>query len=72
MFGPNYKQDSFRHVFPFQAPEGGEGPEKLAIEDEGGEEIKIPMDQYCTDDYDQYAEGKSNIFICIITMNTEQ
>lgn len=40
------------------APEGGEEPEKLAIEDDAGEEIKIPMDQHYTDDYDQYAEGK--------------
>jgi voltage-dependent calcium channel L type alpha-1D len=41
------------------APEGGEEPEKLAIEDDAGEEIKIPMDQHYTDDYDQYAEGQT-------------
>ena len=40
-----------------QAPEGGEEPEKLPIEDEGGEETKIPMDQFNPDDYEQYAEG---------------
>ena len=46
------------YVLQSQAPEGGEEPEKLAIEDDAGEEIKIPMDQHYTDDYDQYAEGK--------------
>ena len=46
------------YVFRSQALEGGEEPEKLAIEDDAGEEIKIPIDQHYTDDYDQYAEGK--------------
>ena len=46
------------YAFRSQALEGGEEPEKLAIEDDAGEEIKIPIDQHYTDDYDQYAEGK--------------
>ena len=40
-----------------QPPEGEEGAEDEKLEPEEDENIKIPMDQYYPDDYDQYDEG---------------
>ena len=54
----------FNFLYIFKAPEGEEEPEKMPITDEGGEETKIPMEQYYTDDYDQYTEGKHIILVC--------
>ena len=37
----------------------------MPITVEGGEETKIAMEQFYTDDYDQYTEGKTFILVCI-------
>ena len=37
----------------------------MPITVEGGEETKIAMEQFYTDDYDQYTEGKTFKLVCI-------
>ena len=53
---PLPKQLCSSSLFP-QPPEGEEGAEDEKLEPEEDENIKIPMDQYYPDDYDQYDEG---------------